>query len=118
MEFVRVRSNTGPEGTTMSEAIQNVQNGDIDGQAKLLWSSNKDLAAPPKRWEHNKRYEFSIYHCPKDDIIQVKVFLDGDNILDTGEVKDNDGLSLKGGRLGVYVDSQENVKWEHISYRY
>ena len=25
---------------------------------------------------------------------------------------------MKGGRLGVYVDSQENVRWSALSYRY
>ena len=109
----------------MSFAIQLVQNVGVnnsyDDQAKLLWTSLENGALAESsvpRWEHDKRYTFNIYHCPKDDIIQVKVFLDGDKILDTGRVHDNDGRSLKGGRLGVYVDSQENVKWEHISYRY
>ena len=109
----------------MSNAIQFVQNeglnGELEGQAKLLWTSLENGPSAESSvpgWKHNKRYTFNIYHCPKDDIIQVKVFLDGDKILDTGRVHDNDGRSLKGGRLGVYVDSQENVKWEHISYRY
>lgn len=36
---------------------------------------------------------------------------DSDVIIDNGE------NSLKGGRVGVYVDSQEGVTWSALSYR-
>ena len=36
---------------------------------------------------------------------------------DSGDIIDNGEKSLKGGRVGVYVDSQEGVTWSALSYR-
>ena len=38
-------------------------------------------------------------------------------VADTGDIWDNDQGSLKGGRLGVYCDSQEDITWSALSYR-
>ena len=38
-------------------------------------------------------------------------------VADTGDIRDNDQGSLKGGRLGVYCDSQEDITWSALSYR-
>ena len=102
----------------MSDAIRNVQvKNEIQDQAKLLWTSLDSPDVP--KWEHDEHYRFYIYHCPNKDLIRVKVFHKGKVIVDTKDVFDkDDGKSLKGGQLGVFVDSQENVKWENIFYRY
>ena len=39
-------------------------------------------------------------------------------IEDSGDIFDNGPESLKGGRLGVYCDSQEKITWSALSYRY
>ena len=38
-------------------------------------------------------------------------------IADTGDIIDNDDGSLKGGRMGVYCDSQEDIMWSALSYK-
>ena len=35
-----------------------------------------------------------------------------------GDIIDNSPDSLKGGRLGVYCDSQQNIRWSALSYKY
>ena len=36
---------------------------------------------------------------------------------DTGDIRDSSEERLKGGRLGVYCDSQEDITWSALSYR-
>ena len=38
-------------------------------------------------------------------------------VADTGDIRDSSQTSLKGGRLGVYCDSQEDITWSALSYR-
>ena len=35
-----------------------------------------------------------------------------------GNITDTSPNSLKGGRLGVYCDSQQNIRWSGLSYKY
>ena len=39
-------------------------------------------------------------------------------IADSGNIVDDGADSLKGGRLGVYCDSQEQIIWSALSYRF
>ena len=50
-------------------------------------------------------------------MINVKVWEEGTLIIDTEDIFDNTEDSLKGGRLGVYCDSQEDIIWSALSYR-
>ena len=120
--LIRVISKFPPQDQKkMSEAIRNIQNKGVDGEiediAKLLWTSDGGV----EKWKHDTEYRFVIHHCPNKDLITLKVFegtgANAPEIINV-EIKDKDDKSLKGGRLGVFVDSQENVKWENIFYRY
>ena len=67
-------------------------------------------------WNYNQAYSFKITHQPDEDLIHVKLWAGSKLVFDTGDLFDPDN-SLKGGRLGVYCDSQKNVTWSHMSYR-
>ena len=61
---------------------------------------------------------FSILHRPDRDLIRVRIWEGGELMADSGDLLDTHTGSLKGGRLGVYCDSQDNVKWSALRYRW
>ena len=63
-------------------------------------------------------YRVKLIHRPKIDLIRAKVWESNKTIADSGNVIDIGTDALKGGRLGVYCDSQELVTWSALSYRY
>ena len=68
-------------------------------------------------WNVNTAYRFNIVHIPDQGLIRLKLYEGSMLLHDSGNIFDNDPEALKGGRLGVYCDSQENVKWSALSYR-
>ena len=66
-------------------------------------------------FEHAYRYQ--IIHKPDQDLIHVKLWEEGTLLLDTGDVIDSSKESLRGGRLGVFCMSQEDITWSALSYR-
>ena len=66
-------------------------------------------------YEHAYRYQ--IIHKPDQDLIHVKVWEEGNLLLDTGDLIDSSNATLKGGRLGVFCMSQEDITWSALSYR-
>ena len=58
---------------------------------------------------------YKIRHIPDKDLINVKIWSRGKLIADSGDIRDED--SLKGGRLGVYCDSQGMILWSNMIYR-
>ena len=53
------------------------------------------------------------------DLIHVKLWEDGSLLLDTGNVFNNTtGGSLKGGKLGVFCMSQENITWSALKLQH
>ena len=63
-------------------------------------------------------YRVQLIHRPKIDLIRAKVWEGNKTIADSGNAIDSGTEALKGGRLGVYCDSQELVTWSALSYRY
>ena len=68
-------------------------------------------------WWYNTPYRYQIVHKADENLIQLKVWEDGALIVDSGDIIDSSTDSLKGGRLGVYCDSQERIKWSALSYK-
>ena len=104
----RVTSSTGPQGTVLSNALRKQES--VAGQTELLWKSDSG-------WRAKTSYRFSITHRPSQGLIRAKLWEGGTLIADSGDIIDNGPDSLKGGRLGVYCDSQENIIWSALSYR-
>ena len=50
-------------------------------------------------------------------LIRVKIWDVGKMIADSGNIIDDGQDSFKGGRLGVYCDSQALLTWSAINYR-
>lgn len=63
-------------------------------------------------------YRYNIVHRPNEGLIRLKLWEKEVMIEDSGDIFDNGPESLKGGRLGVYCDSQQEITWSALSYRY
>ena len=66
-------------------------------------------------FEHAYRYQ--IIHKPDQDLIHVKLWEEGTLLLDTGDVIDSSSETLRGGRLGGFCMSQEDITWSALTYR-
>ena len=76
------------------------------------------LKTPLDGWKHDHAYKYHIQHRPSQDLIHVKLWEEGALLFDTGDVYDNvtTSGSLRGGKLGVFCMSQENITWSALSY--
>ena len=131
-QIKRVTSSTGPmQGTLMTDAIRNTAS--VPGQTKILWAAPKEAGYFLQLeinyhisisllclggWMPGHSYRVKLIHRPKIDLIRAKVWESNKTIADSGNVIDIGTDALKGGRLGVYCDSQELVTWSALSYRY
>lgn len=62
-------------------------------------------------------YRFKLLHRPRTGLIRLKLWEGETQIADSGDIFDNGSESLRGGRLGVYCDSQEQITWSALSYK-
>ena len=113
-QLKRVRSTTGPHiGTFLSDAIRQPQS--VAGQTELLWRANTTEAGG---WKPGHSYRFSLLHRPSLGLIRLQLWEGARQIADSGNIIDDGQESLRGGRLGVYCDSQEKITWSALSYRF
>ena len=68
-------------------------------------------------WNYDTGYKFHVTHLPNTGVIRLKLYEGSTLLHDTGDIIDNGADALRGGRLGVYCDSQENILWSALSYR-
>ena len=67
-------------------------------------------------WKEGHSYRFNLLHRPKIGLIRLKLWEGEQLIADSGNLVDDGVDSLRGGRLGVYCDSQEGIIWSALSY--
>ena len=68
-------------------------------------------------WLPGQSYSFKIVHRPETGLMRLRVWEGRLMIQDSGDIVDTGAESLRGGRLGVYCESQEKITWSHLSYR-
>ena len=68
-------------------------------------------------WELYTPFKFVIKHQPKESLIHVKGWENGQQVFDSGQFFDSSNASLKGGRLGVFTMSQNEGRWTGLSYK-
>ena len=113
-QIKRVSSTTGPyTETVLSDAIRKPET--IPGETTLLWSADYSAAAG---WREGHSYRFKLIHRPLIGLIRLQLWEGDVRIADSGNIIDDGPTSLKGGRLGVYCDSQEQITWSALNYKY
>ena len=109
----RVRSNTGTTGSSLQNALWSPNS--VSGQTEILWMFSQ--SNQHEGWNVDTSYRYNIVHLPDQDLIRLKIWAGSTLVLDSGNITDNSSDSLKGGRLGVFCFSQENVLWSNLNYK-
>uniref|UniRef100_A0A8D3DDR4 Si:ch211-43f4.1 n=1 Tax=Scophthalmus maximus TaxID=52904 RepID=A0A8D3DDR4_SCOMX len=106
IQLKAVKSNTGP-GENLRNALWHT--GDTSDQVKLLWKDARNVG-----WKDKTSYRWFLQHRPADGYIRVRFFEGPQMVADTGVIID---ATMRGGRLGVFCFSQENIIWANLRYR-
>ncbi|KAM8887845.1 cartilage oligomeric matrix protein isoform 1-T1 [Synchiropus picturatus] len=106
IQLKAVKSNTGP-GENLRNALWHT--GDTNDQVKLLWKDARNVG-----WKDKTSYRWFLQHRPADGYIRVRFYEGTQMVADTGVVIDG---TMRGGRLGVFCFSQENIIWANLRYR-
>uniref|UniRef100_A0A3B4UT62 Thrombospondin 4a n=1 Tax=Seriola dumerili TaxID=41447 RepID=A0A3B4UT62_SERDU len=106
IQLKMVKSETGP-GEHLRNSLWHT--GDTKGQVRLLWKDPRNVG-----WKDKVSYRWVLQHRPQVGYIRARFFEGSNLVADTGVIIDT---SMRGGRLGVFCFSQENIIWSNLKYR-
>ncbi|KAM5193200.1 thrombospondin-4 isoform 1-T2 [Mantella aurantiaca] len=106
IQLKAVKSKTGP-GEHLRNSLWHT--GDTNDQVRLLWKDPRNVG-----WKDKVSYRWFLQHRPQVGYIRARFFEGSDLVADSGVIVDT---TMRGGRLGVFCFSQENIIWSNLKYR-
>uniref|UniRef100_A0A452T5L4 Thrombospondin 4 n=1 Tax=Ursus maritimus TaxID=29073 RepID=A0A452T5L4_URSMA len=106
IQLKAVKSKTGP-GEHLRNSLWHT--GDTSDQVRLLWKDSRNVG-----WKDKVSYRWFLQHRPQVGYIRVRFYEGSDLVADSGVTIDT---TMRGGRLGVFCFSQENIIWSNLKYR-
>ncbi|XP_017884490.1 cartilage oligomeric matrix protein [Ceratina calcarata] len=80
----------------------------VVNEMKVLWHDPSGIG-----WKPWTSYRWQLLHRPHIGLIRFALYRGKDLITDSGNIFDH---TLRGGKLGVYCFSQENITWSNLHY--
>ncbi|XP_040196487.1 thrombospondin-4 [Rana temporaria] len=106
IQLKAIKSKTGP-GEHLRNSLWHT--GDTNDQVRLLWKDPRNVG-----WKDKVSYRWFLQHRPQDGYIRARFFEGSELVADSGVTVDT---TMRGGRLGVFCFSQENIIWSNLKYR-
>uniref|UniRef100_A0A671QEW8 Thrombospondin-4-B n=1 Tax=Sinocyclocheilus anshuiensis TaxID=1608454 RepID=A0A671QEW8_9TELE len=106
IQLKAVKSKSGP-GEHLRNSLWHT--GDTNDQVRLLWKDPRNVG-----WKDKVSYRWYLQHRPQVGYIRVSFYEGSELVADSGVTIDT---TMRGGRLGVFCFSQENIIWSNLKYR-
>jgi hypothetical protein len=100
----KVHSHSGPSESLSSDLRQP----NSTNQTHVLWHDPQE-----RPWHYGTEYMWKLQHRPAKGLIRLRFFDDQNNVIDSGDIYDSE---YKGGRFGVFTQSQRHVKFSNVKY--